>query len=317
MASCTCRNPSLCLAFALTMVTMVAESLAACEGLTTVTSPNLQGNQVVVSDGFASDLQHLIDCAAAQGGQLSVQSTSRCRNPDDALAVDDSDHALGMATDANPVFNGQVVSREQMSKAWCAFHPTVSDPCQAKYGPNIPSQNALNNKTYTFLKCANQDAGLSLGVTYKGKTKKGKFKQDGNHFQRGPYSQAAKDSYQQLLKQYCNGQCPNVPMTGSAGQYACDCSGYSSTPTPTSLDLCALNGYTLNRACAKEIYCCNIIDEPNIIVLLNAQRNQQSGFHTDSVSKGIYCESYDYATSDAITSSAPGTYEAYCTCCVF
>ena len=196
-----------------------------CIGLIAIKSSTLQGNQVVVNKNFAKYMQGLIDCAQLQHFKLHVDSTSRCRKPgNNTLAVDRSDHALGMATDSQPVINGKLISREDMNRAWCAFNAHVKDPCKDKYGIHMPPQNDVNKSIYGFLKCA-INSGLSAGVAYKGQNSDGTFKQDGNHFQRGRYSEAAKQNYQKLLKKFCNSQCPKV-QKGQAGQYACDCAGY-------------------------------------------------------------------------------------------
>lgn len=179
----------------------------------------------MINDDFMNDMQHLINCAEAEGTRLHVESTSRCRKPgDNPLAVDKSDHALGMATDSQPIVDGKAIDREQMDAAWCAFNMNVKSPCKDKYGNHPPPKDSLNTVIHNFLMCA-KSGGLSIGVTYKGNNDDGTFKQDGNHFQRGHYNPVIKDAYQQLLKRFCNSQCPHVPK-GYAGQYSCDCAGY-------------------------------------------------------------------------------------------
>lgn len=50
-----------------------------CAGLTTISSPTLKGNQVIISENFKKDVEHLISCAEEYNLKLNVESTGRSK----------------------------------------------------------------------------------------------------------------------------------------------------------------------------------------------------------------------------------------------
>ena len=225
-----------------------------CAGLTTISSPTLKGNQVVISENFKKDVEHLINCAEKYNLKSNVESTGRSEPPPDpnAVVAYKSDHQIGQALDTNlELPNGSGCNRECMGKGYCAFNMNTI-PCKKAYGNMVLPQNVNNKMINDFFKCAEKD-GIRLGATF---IKPGG---DWNHFERGKATKSAKTNFQKLLTKYCNQQCPNLPKK-SPGIYACK--GIKPTPPTPSVPL--FSPPTPVLSITKQ--CCTLSDtnDPNI-----------------------------------------------------
>ena len=246
-----------------------------CAGLTTISSPTLKGNQVIISENFKKDVEHLISCAEEYNLKLNVESTGRSEPPSDPKATteDKSDHQVGQAIDTNlELPNGSGCNRNCMGAGYCAFHmETIS--CKKSFGNIMPPQNINNKLINNFFKCAEKD-GIRLGATF----------QDWNHFERGKATKSARTKFQNLLTKYCNQQCPNIPKK-SPGTYACK--GIKPTPSIITKQCCTLSDvYNPNIKCLGAYACCTCCQ----IIMCNTYKNEicgcQPGFCDTSQGNG-------------------------------